>query len=98
MIQYYQEVMAINIISDEHINDAGLNAIDLEIANGDLEALTEIAKDYDLADRSDVIAFAIGVLKKAHGGPIAVVDKDGRYNKFKPSDSLRRSNGATESE
>ena len=81
--------MAINIVKDNYKNDNGLDAMNIEIANGDLKALNDIARDYQLADKTSVIAFAIGVLKKAHGQPVAVVNEDGQYTKFKPADSLR---------
>lgn len=87
----YNVIMAINIVKDNYKNDDGMEAVSIEIANGDLKALRWIAQSYRLADVSDVIAFAIGILDKAHGQPVAVVDEDGHYIKYKPADSLRRS-------
>lgn len=87
--------MAINITKDNYQNDDGMDAVSIEIANGDLKALRGIAHSYRLNDVSDVIAFAIGILDKAHGQPVAVVDEDGHYIKYKPADSLRRDDDTT---
>lgn len=87
--------MAINIVKDNYKNDDGMEAVSIEVANGDLKALKGIANSYRLNNVTDVIAFAIGILDKAHGQPVAVVDEDGRYIKYKPADSLRRNDGTT---
>lgn len=65
------------------------NQGEITISNGDLEALKKIAKDYQIADESDVIAFAIGILSEASGRPISIEQPDGTVKKFMPSDKLR---------
>lgn len=85
--------MAINILKSKHKNGDGLDAIELEIANGDLAALEDIIEKYDVQDARDIIAFAIGVLKEADGRPVAAIKEDGRINKFVPK--AIRQNGKT---
>ncbi|MBQ3348582.1 hypothetical protein IJG90_03650 [Candidatus Saccharibacteria bacterium] len=87
--------MAINIVRENYQNNDGMDAVSIEVANGDLKALRGIAHSYRLNDVADVIAFAIGILDKAHGQPVAVVDEDGHYIKYKPADSLRRDDDTT---
>jgi len=72
--------MAINILQTKQPNKDGVDAIRIEIANGDLAALEDIVVKYGM----QIIAFAIGVLKEANGTPIAVPQKDGRVIKFMP--------------
>jgi hypothetical protein len=62
---------------------------EITITNGDFQALRKIAESYGLADESDVIAFAIGVLSRANGGAISVDQADGTVAKFIPADKLR---------
>lgn len=81
--------MAINTLRTNYENEAGQNSSSFEIANGDLEALEEITAAYGLKDNSKVIAFAIGLLKEANGGPVAVVKDDGRVNKYLPAEALK---------
>ncbi len=76
--------MAINILQTKQPNKDGVDAIRIEIANGDLAALEDIVVKYGMQDARDIIAFAIGVLKEANGTPIAVPQKDGRVIKFMP--------------
>ena len=90
VVMWYNDGMAINIVKENYKNDDDMDAIMIEVANGDLRALRGIMKSYKFADVSGVIAFAIGILDKAHGQPIAVVNEDGNYIKYTPADSLRR--------
>ena len=62
---------------------------DITISNGDFQALKKIAQDYGIADESDVIAFAIGVLSRANGRAISIEQEDGTILKFIPADKLR---------
>lgn len=64
---------------------------EITITNGDYQALKKIAKSYGIADESDVITFAIGILDKANGKPISIEQADGSVIKFIPSDKLRSS-------
>lgn len=64
----------------------------ITVTNGDLQALRKIAQDYHLADETDVIAFAIGVLNRAEGRGISVEQTDGSIVKFIPADKLRKTN------
>ncbi len=81
---WYNESMAINILQHKQPNQDGIDAIRVEIANGDLAALEDIIAKYGVRDARDIIAFSIGVLKEADGSPIAVQQKDGRIIKFIP--------------
>ncbi|MCM1218209.1 MAG: hypothetical protein NC548_27300 [Lachnospiraceae bacterium] len=81
--------MAINILKDNYQKD-GLDAMQIEIANGDLAALKEATEKYGVHDITDMMAFAIGVLNKADGGPVAVVDEGGRFTKFIPSKAITK--------
>ena len=76
--------MAINILQSKQPNQDGVDAIRVEIANGDLEALEDIISKYNVQDARDIIAFSIGVLKEADGLPIAIHKKDGHIIKFVP--------------
>lgn len=82
--------MAINILKDNYKNEDGVDAVQVEIANGDLRALKEITDDYKVNDITDVIAFAIGVMKEAEGRPIAATRVDGTLRQFMPSESIRK--------
>jgi hypothetical protein len=62
---------------------------EITISNGDLQALKKIARDYGIVDESYVIVFAIGILSRANGKPIAIEQPDGSTIKFVPSDKLR---------
>lgn len=79
--------MAINILKDNYQKD-GLDAMQLEIANGDLAALKSATEKYGVRDVTDMVAFAIGLLNEADGRPVAATDKDGRLIKFMPSKAL----------
>ncbi len=63
----------------------------IRLTNGDFQALKKITEEYHLADESDVIAFAIGVLSRAGGKPISVEQADGTTAKLFPADKLRKS-------
>lgn len=76
--------MAVNILQQKQPNQDGVDAIRVEIANGDLAALEDIIDKYGVQDARDIIAFAIGVLKEADGAPLAIPQKDGRIIKFMP--------------
>ncbi len=95
-MSWYNEGMAINILNGEHTNDAGQEAIDIQIANGDLHALKEVMEAYDVTDITDIIAFAIAVMKKSAGRPIAATMVDGSTKKFIPSASVKGHGRATE--
>lgn len=79
--------MAINVLEKNCKNENGVNAVKIEIANGDLEALESIQHDYGLDNIEDVIAFAIGFLKEANGRVVAVAKEDGTFAKFLPAKS-----------
>lgn len=81
--------MAINILKDNYQKD-GLDAVQLEIANGDLAALKSATDKYGVRGITDMIAFAIGVLNEADGRPVAATDKDGRLIKFIPSKTITK--------
>ena len=85
--------MAITITKSEHINAKSVNAIELEIANGDLKALGSIKDKYRLASIEDVLAFAIGVLDKANGKPVAVTHDDGSTVRYMPSSGIKKDAG-----
>lgn len=76
--------MAINILQTKQPNQDGVDAIRVEIANGDLAALEDIISKYEVRDARDIIAFSIGLLKEADGAPLAIQQKDGRFIKFMP--------------
>ncbi|MDR0887470.1 MAG: hypothetical protein LBM97_02155 [Candidatus Nomurabacteria bacterium] len=57
------------------------------IGNGDFEALNRIKDAYKLKSTDDVIAFAIAVLDKANGNPIAITTPTGSLSKFMPAES-----------
>ena len=61
----------------------------IKITNGDFKALQTIAKEYNLNDESDVIAFAIGILSQAKGKAITIEREDGSVLKLIPSEKLR---------
>lgn len=82
--------MAINILKDNYQNEDGQDAAKIEIANGDLRALREVADAYNVNDITDAIAFAIGVMKEADGRPIAAQRVDGTLRPFMPSESIIR--------
>lgn len=86
----YNEGMAINILQDVHKREDGVDAVEIEIANGDLHALQEITNAYGVNDITDVIAFAIGVMKESEGRPIAATRVDGTLRQLMPSESLKR--------
>lgn len=79
--------MAINILQSNYKNEADQDAVSIEIANGDLRALKEIAEAYDITDITDIIAFAIAVMKESDGRPIAATRVDGSMRKFIPARS-----------
>lgn len=81
--------MAINILKDNYQKD-GLDAVQLEIANGDLAALKSATDKYGVRDITDMIAFAIGLLNEADGRPVAAMDKNGRLIKFIPSKAITK--------
>lgn len=85
--------MAINILESNYKNNDNQDAIKVEIANGDLRALNEIVEEYGVNDITDVIAFAIGVMKESEGRPIAATRVDGTMRKFMPSESIRKNDG-----
>lgn len=82
--------MAINILKNDYKNEDGLDAVELEIANGDLAALKKATEKYGVHDLTDMIAFAIGVLDEADGRPVAATDEDGRLKKFMPSKAITK--------
>ena len=84
--------MAINVTSPKTKNSDGVNEIQLRIANGDLEALESIQKDYNVKNIEGIIAFAISVLKQAGGKPVAITTKNGSIQKFMPADGIRDDN------
>lgn len=63
---------------------------DITITNGDFQALRKIAEEYGLADESDVIAFAIGILDQSGGQGVIIRREDGTPVRLMPSDSIRR--------
>lgn len=77
--------MAINILNSNYKNDAGQDAVKVEIANGDLRALNEITEKYGVNDLTDIIAFAIAVMKESDGRPVAATRVDGSMRKFIPA-------------
>lgn len=82
--------MAINILKDHYKNKEGQDAAEIEIANGDLRALRELADVYNVNDITDIIAFAIGVMKEAEGRPLAAQRVDGTLRKFLPAESITK--------
>ncbi len=82
--------MAINILKQDYQNDDGLDAIQLEIANGDLAVLKKATDSYGVHDVTDMIAFAIAVLNEADGRPVAATNKSGQLVKFMPSAAITR--------
>lgn len=66
---------------------------EVTITNGDFQALKKIAKDYGITNEVDVITFAIGILSKANGKPVAVELLDGTTVKFLPADKLKITSG-----
>lgn len=82
--------MAINILQPKQLNKDGVEAIQLEIANGDLAALEDIVEKYGVRDTRDIIAFAINVLKEADGRPIAATKPGGQIIKFMPSEAIQK--------
>lgn len=86
--------MAINIIRDVHQKEDGVDAVEIEIANGDLRALQEITNAYGVNDITDIIAFAISVMKESEGRPVAATRVDGTLRQLMPSESIKR-NGRT---
>lgn len=88
--------MAINILKTDYKNDDDQEAVSIEIANGDLRALKEITNSYGVNDITDIIAFAIGVMKESDGRPIAATRVDGSMRKFVPADSIRKNDRAEE--
>lgn len=81
--------MAINILESNHKNDDGLDAVSVEIANGDLRVLNEIVEAYGVNDITDIIAFAIAVMKESDGRPIAATRSDGTMRRFVPAKPAR---------
>lgn len=81
--------MAIDILK-ENYQKGGMDAMQLEIANGDLAALKSATEKYGVKDVALMIAFAIGVLNEADGRPVAATDKDGRLVRFMPSKAIIR--------
>lgn len=79
--------MAINILDSNYKNDDGQDAVSVEIANGDLRALNEITEKYGVNDLTDIIAFAIAVMKESDGRPIAATRVDGSMRQFIPARS-----------
>lgn len=77
--------MAINILESNYKNDDGLDAVKVEIANGDLRALNEVTEKYGVNDLTDIIAFAIAVMKESDGRPVAATRVDGSMRKFIPA-------------
>lgn len=88
--------MAINILRENYKNDDDMDAVTLEIANGDLRALKEITNSYGVNDITDIIAFAIGVMKESDGRPVAATRVDGSMRKFVPADSIRKNDRTKE--
>lgn len=68
---------------------------EITITNGDFQALKKIAQDYKIANEEDVITFAIGILSKADGRPVAIEKPDGTSEKFMPAEKLKNTNTAT---
>jgi hypothetical protein len=64
----------------------------ITITNGDFQAFKKIAKDYNITNEEDVITFAIGVLSKANGRPVAIEQADGTLAKFLPAEKLKTAN------
>lgn len=85
--------MAITLIKSEHKNTESVDAVDIEIANGDLRALKSIKDEYRLASIEDVLAFAIGVLDKASGKPITVTHDDGSTARYMPASEIKKDAG-----
>lgn len=77
--------MAINILESNYTNDAGQDAVKVEIANGDLRALNEITEKYGVNDLTDIIAFAIAVMKESDGRPVAAIRVDGTMRQLIPA-------------
>lgn len=77
--------MAINILESNYKNEDGLDAVKVEIANGDLRALNEVTEKYGVNDLTDIIAFAIAVMKESDGRPVAATRVDGSMRKFIPA-------------
>jgi len=77
--------MAINILKTGYKNDDGQDAVQVEIANGDLRALNEITDKYGVHDLTDIIAFAIAIMKESDGRPVAVTTADGLLRQFIPA-------------
>jgi len=90
VVVWYNGSMAINILDDNYKNGDGQDAAKIEIANGDLRALKDVAEAYNVNDITDVIAFAIGVMKEADGRPIAAQKVDGTLKKFMPAESITK--------
>lgn len=77
--------MAINILRNHYKNDDSQEAVTVEIANGDLRALNEITEKYGVNDLTDIIAFAIAVMKESDGRPVAATRVDGSMRQFIPA-------------
>lgn len=77
--------MAINILRSNYKNDDNQDAVTVEIANGDLRALNEITEKYGVSDLTDIIAFAIAVMKESDGRPVAATRVDGTMRQFIPA-------------
>lgn len=94
---WYNGGMAINILKDNY-QKGGFDAVELEIANGDLAALKNATEKYGVRDITDMIAFAIGLLDEADGRPVAATDKDGRLMKFIPSKAITKNDAESKTE
>lgn len=88
--------MAINILENNYKNDDGQNAVKVEIANGDLRALNEITEKYGVNDLTDIIAFAIAVMKESDGRPVAATRVDGSMRMFIPAKPIKQNDGHNE--
>lgn len=70
--------------------------IDLEINNGDYQALRAAKEKFNLADEEAVLRYALAVLTQSKTDTLYIDDGTGTKVGLQPSDSLRRppTNGA----
>lgn len=88
--------MTIHIIKENYTNDDGQVATTVEIANGDLRALNEVTERYGVNDLTDIIAFAIAVMKESDGRPVAATRVDGSMRQFIPAKHTTQHDGHEE--
>jgi hypothetical protein len=78
--------MAIKKISD----DIAQGAIDVQINNGDLQALTKITDEWDFKDIESALRYAVAVLSIAKDRKLFYETDEGDKRVIEPADSLKK--------